>query len=1055
MPFPFTHLHTHSHYSLLGAVPKIKALVERAKKDGMHSLALTDNGNMYGAIEFYDVCTKNDIKPILGIDAYLASRTRFDKERENDLMRHRIVLLAENNVGYKNLIRLVTASYTEGFFFRPRLDKELLLKYREGIIALLPAHGGEHLSSIQGTDEEKTSHILLEYKDIFGEKNTFLEITMHPELEGHSYLMEKVKEIGKKTGIQCVASHNIFYLEPQDREAREVMLKIQNDTTPEEEGFFEDEDFSFIDTKEAQKRFKNDSLLLQNTEDIAQRCHISIELGKWYFPDLPILSGRTPEAELEFLAKEGVEWRGMKYEGKVKERLDYELSVIQTKGYSVYFLAVADLLREARERKILTTIRGSVAGSLVTYATGITNVNPLKLNLPFERFLNPHRPSAPDIDMDFADNRRDEIIAYAKEKYGKENVAQIGTFGTMMARAAVRDVARALGYSYGIGDKIAKAIPFGSQGFPMTISHALKTEKEFLSLYKKDPDTKKIVDLAKKIEGCARHVGVHAAGVVIAPEPLENFVPIQPDPKGTGKYITQYDMHGVGEDGIGLLKFDFLGLKNLAIIANALLLVKEKKGKDIDIEKIPLDDRKTFEMLARGETGGVFQLNGTAMTHYLKELRPNRIEDINAMIALYRPGPMKNIPEYIARKQGRSPIKYFHPKAEDFLGPSYGILVYQDDLLFTALELAGYNWETVDKFRKAVGKKIPEEMAKQHVIFVEGCQKYSGMSKKDAEAIWDLFEPFQGYGFNKAHAASYGLVAYQTAYMKANYPQEYMTAILTADSKDIDKVSEGISECVRLDVPVLPPDVNESFETFTCVEHKGKECIRFGLNSIKNFGDAVAHHIIEEREKRGKFTSLENFLSRISERSFNKKSLEALIKCGALDCFHYSRGKLLANCEALLLFQREKREEQKQVSLFITKEVLTLKDANDPPKQTILEWEKEHLGLYVSGHPLDEHKERIEKLGTTIRSAKEMYCGKDTILAGLLTTVKPFTTKKGDKMAFITLSDKEDSIEGVIFPKTYEEKRDIIIPNKCVALKGKVTERNGERSFVVDKLRAL
>lgn len=1051
----FVHLHTHSHYSLLGAVPKVKALVAAAKEDGQTAMALTDNGNMYGAIEFYDVCTRNEIKPIIGIDAYIAARSRFDMDPEQDMRRHRLVLLAENNEGYKNLIRLVTASYNEGFFHRPRMDKELLERWSSGVIAIIPAHGGEHLGALRGDAPEEAQAIARSYKDIFGAHNTFLEITHHPELEGHEYYMEKVQALSAATEIPLVAAQNVYYLTPEDREAREVMLNIQSETTPEEEGYFEEEDFSFITQKEAAKRFKNEPDALARTEEIARRCTVEIELGTWYFPDLPIASGRTPDDELSHLAITGVEWRGMKYESVVKERLDYELKVIRDKGYSVYFLAVGDLLREARERGILTTIRGSVAGSLTTYTLGITNVDPLKLNLPFERFLNPHRPSAPDIDMDFADNRRDEMIAYTKEKYGKENVAQIGTFGTMMARAAVRDVARALGYPYGIGDKIAKAIPFGSQGFPMTIKKALEDEKEFIDLYKKDPDTKRIVDLARKIEGCARHVGVHAAGVVIAPESLDNFVPVQPDPKGTGKYITQYDMHGVGEDGVGLLKFDFLGIKNLAILADAVARVKERKKVQVDIENIPLDDKKTYEMLARGDTGGVFQLNGAAMTRYLKELAPNKIEDINAMIALYRPGPMKNIPEYIARKQGRAPVQYFHPKAEEFLGPSYGILVYQDDLLFTALELAGYNWETVDKFRKAVGKKIPEEMAKQHVKFVEGCIEHSGMNKKDAEAIWELFEPFQGYGFNKAHAASYGKVAYQTAYMKAHYPVEYMAAILTADSGDIEKVSEAVAECEHLGIRVLKPDVNESAENFTCVEHEGADCIRFGLGSIKNFGDAIAAHIMEEREEHGTFTSLGNFLSRIQDRAFNKKSLEALIKCGALDTFGHSRGQLLANMEALLAFQKEQHQEITQGSLFGIATELTLTAGSEATQKDMLSWEKELLGLYVSGHPLDAHTERIARLGTTVASVKAGYIGVEQIVAGILTHVKPFTTKKGDKMAFIEIADKTGSMEGVIFPKLYQAKRDVIVGDACVALKGKVNERNGERSFVVEGVRGL
>jgi DNA polymerase-3 subunit alpha len=836
------------------------------------------------------------------------------------------------------------------------------------------------------------------------------------------------------------------------------MIKIQNESTLEEEGFYEDENFSFVSQQKIEEYFPNDIEALQNTEKVAERCNVTITLGQWYFPKFTIASGRTPNEELMHVARTGLTWRNLPYEGALKDRLEYELEVIITKGYSTYFLAVADLLREAREKGILTTIRGSVAGSLVTYAMGITNVDPIRFNLPFERFLNPHRPSAPDIDMDYADNRRDEMIEYTKEKYGHKNVAQIGTFGTMMARAAVRDVARALGYPYGVGDKIAKAIPFGSQGFPMTIDTALSTEKEFATLYKKDKDVQKIVDLAKKIEGCARHVGVHAAGVVIAPEPLYEFVPVQPDPKGGGKFITQYDMHGVGEDGVGLLKFDFLGIKNLSILADAIARVKKRQGVNIDIENIPLDDKKTFVMLAEGDTGGVFQLNGTAMTRYLKELKPTRIEDINAMIALYRPGPMKNIPEYIARKQGRSPVHYFHPKARGFLEPSYGILVYQDDLLFTALELAGYNWETVDKFRKAVGKKIPEEMAKQHVIFVDGCQKHSAMSKKEAENIWNLFEPFQGYGFNKAHAASYGKVAYQTAYMKANFPVEYMAAILTADSGDIEKVSEGIVQCVKMGINVLKPDVNQSFGNFTVVEKDGKDAVRFGLNSIKNFGEGIAQIIINEREKNGPYTDLANFLTRIQDRNLNKKSLESLVKCGALDSFEYKRGRMLTYLEDLLSFNKDFAKEKTQSSLFASNDehkTLHLPEAEEALQSDMLKWEKELLGLYISGHPLDTHKERLASRHQTIADAKRGHAGIETVVGGILSEVKPFTTKKGDRMAFLKLSDYVDTMEAVVFPKTYTEYKEILQPEKCVVFKGRVNDRNGEKSFVVEKVKEL
>jgi DNA polymerase-3 subunit alpha len=630
-----------------------------------------------------------------------------------------------------------------------------------------------------------------------------------------------------------------------------------------------------------------------------------LDLGKAYFPQFDIPSGKSAEEELRFLAEQGLVEKKIQESPEVRERIEYELNVINSKGYPSYFLVVADLLRFAKENGILTNTRGSAAGSLVSYLVGITTVNPLEYLLPFERFLNPDRPSLPDIDMDFADTRRDEVIAYAKRKYGEDRVAQIGTFGTMMAKGSIRDVARALNYPYTVGDRIANMVPLGAQGAPMTINHAIELVPELKKAYETESDTKRIIDLAKKMEGCVRHISVHAAGIVIAPSALSDFTPIQFDPKGGG-IITQYDMYNI-EDA-GLPKFDFLGIRNLSILERAVFLVKQIRGINTDLSKIPLDDSKTFTLLTHGETIGLFQLNGGGMTKALMELKPSTIHDINAMIALYRPGPMAIIDEYIARKHGKKKITFYHPKMEKFLKDSYGLLVYQDDLLYTAIELAGYSWGEVDKFRKAVGKKIPEEMAKQHVYFVEGCKKHSAMTEKEAEFIWDLFEPFQGYGFNKAHAASYGAVAYQTAYMKANYTVEYMTAVLSAESGDTEKIATIVRECKRMNIDVLAPSVTGSFGDFTVIQNEPKDgkmgIIRFGLFTIKNLGVEIANSIIDERKENGPFLSLTDFLKRIQHKNFNKKSLEALIQSGAMDEFG-ERGALFANTERMLEFNNQ------------------------------------------------------------------------------------------------------------------------------------------------------
>ncbi len=1072
----FSHLHVHSHYSLLNALPKIDALVNEAKKNEMSALALTDNCNLYGAIEFFEACKKKEIKPIIGIDAYLASRSRLDKQAGIDKERYRLVLLAENETGYKNLIQLVTLAHLEGFYYKPRIDRELLEKYNEGLIAILPSFSSDILQSLKLANFDQANERLSWYKKTFGKDNFFFEITHHPEIKGHDEDMRKIQIFVKENKMQVVASHDVYYISPEDRVARQTLIAIQAQNDEKIE--IKDEDFSFISGKKAKEYFKDLPEALENNQKIADRCNLEISIGKWFMPNFPIPKNSTYDKEFRKFVNDGLEKRKLKKTPEIIERMEYELKVIEDKGYATYFLVVADLLRYAHEHGILTTIRGSVAGSLVTYLAGITNVNPIEYNLPFERFLNPFRPSAPDIDMDFADNRRDEMIDYARSKYGLDKVAQIGTFGTMMARGSVRDVTRALGFPYTLGDSIAKLIPMGAQGFPMTIDRAMKEEPELKSRYETEADVKTIIDMAKKIEGCARHISVHAAGVVISPTPLTDYVPLQYDTKGQEngqhKIITQYDMHSVGEDGVGLLKFDFLGIRNLSILADAVKITQKIEGVKIDIENIPVDDKKTYEMLARGETVGLFQLNGDGMTRALKELIPTTIHDINVMVALYRPGPMDNIKEYIERKHGKKKVIYLHPKMKDFLDRTYGVLVYQDDLLMTAIHVAGYDWAEVDKFRKAVGKKIPEEMAKQHVKFVEGCQTHGGMSKQKAEELWQLFEPFQGYGFNKAHAASYGKVAYQTAYMKANFPAIYMSAVLTAESGNIEMISEIIQECKRMQIPILPPDVNQSFEGFSVISaHAGTEAarkiaaagnvkvdsIRFGLTTIKNFGEGVATSIIEERKANGPFKSLSDFLSRIKDKNLNKKSLESLIKAGALDSFG-DRALLLHNLDRLLTFNKEERsKESEQDSLFggqTEAAEIKLEPAPKSNEADKLLWEKELLGLYISGHPLESFKEKLENKENNIKKLKENGKERESVVfGGIVEGIKSVMTKKGEKMIFLSIADLTDTIEAVAFPKVFEEFEDLLTPESCIVVKGTFSMRNGEKSVLIDKVKLM
>ncbi len=1073
----FVHLHVHSHYSLLNALPKIPDLVATAKKFEMPALALTDNSNLYGTIEFYKECKKAGIKAIIGIDAYVAIRTRHNKEARVDSVRNRLVLLAQNENGYKSLIKLVTLAHLEGFYYKPRIDKELIEKYSDGLLAISPSFSGDIAVAVSNDDQEKAKDLIAWYKKIFGADRFYIEITHHPEIEGHEEKMRSLVDIAKETKTPIVAAHDVYYLDRKDRRARDTLVSIQNIDFSERNtgGIGESkEDFSFISQGEAEKFFKALPEALENSLKISEMCNLELPLGKWLFPNFIVESGLSHDEELRRLVFEGMKIRGIKEAPEVLERIEYELKVIKDKGYAPYFLVVEDLLNYAHEHNILTTIRGSVAGSLVTYLARITNVNPLTYKLPFERFLNAERPSAPDIDMDFADNRRDEVIDYAKRKYGADKVAQIGTFGTMMARGAVRDVTRALGYPYPLGDKIAKLIPIGAQGFPMTINRAFDEVPELKELYKADKDVQEIIDMAKKIEGCARHISVHAAGVVISPIPLTEVVPLQFDTKETGNIITQYDMHSIDENNAGLLKFDFLGIKNLAILADAVSLVGKLEGISIDIENIPVDDKRTFEMLARGETIGLFQLNGSGMTRFLKDLKPSTIFDINAMVALYRPGPIESIPQYIERKHNPALVTFLDPRMKDILSQSYGVITYQDDVMLIAIELAGYSWLEADKLRKAMGKKIPEEMQAQKEKLLNGLIK-KGMSKEKSEKLWKLIEPFAAYGFNKAHAASYGKVAYQTAYMKANFPTIYMSAVLTADSGDVEKIAEIIAECKRMGIAVLAPSINESFGGFTVVRDSEvtrgvadkttdstAEKIRFGLHTIKNLGEGIADTIISERKKNGRFKSLADFLDRIKDKNLNKKSLEALIKSGAMDELG-ERGEMLGNIDQILEYNKEKNKSPEgQDSLFglfsDTSSVpqLKLSPVRAATQEEKLAWERELLGLYISGHPLDRFKEKLVSRDSNISKTKETAKeGMTVVIGGLIEEVKEINTKNGDVMVFLKITDLGGNIEAVAFPRTLTEYKNILVPEQCVAIKGKISHRNGAVSIIVEKAKVL
>lgn len=1056
----FIHLRNHTHYSLLNALPKVGELIKAAKGNNMSHVAITDYSNMYGTIEFFQKCQKEKIKPIIGVEFSLKFSERT----------FQTVLIARNLEGYKNLMRIVSIVNVENPL-TPTLSEDILVTYKKGITVLSGGARGD-ISNLLIINEKDADDRLAFYKEHFGD-NFYLEINPQIGMDHGLEMREKTIEYARKTNTPLVATFNTHYIHDTDKSAHKTLYMVHGDlhSSDEYNHLFQKDSFSFVDTETAKKVFADTPEAITNTVKIAESCVLEIPLGDWVFP--AIEHTKSYNEDVRDLAYAGLEVRKMELTDTVRTRLDYELKVIADKGYSPYFLVVYDLLRFSRENGILTNIRGSVAGSLVTYLLRITKCNPLEYKLPFERFLNPERPSAPDIDMDYSDTRRDEVIDYARRKYGIDNVAQIGTFGTMMARGAVKDVARAMKYPYMVGDRISKLIPPPKQGFPVTIKGALEEIPELKELYDTDREVQTILDMAQKVEGCARHISVHAAGTVISPAPLWEWTPIQKDPKG-GKIITQYDMYTI-EDA-GLLKFDFLGIRNLTILGDAIRIVKENYNLDVDIEEISLSDTKTFDMLSRGETMGLFQLNGSGLTRFLKELKPNTIFDINAMVALYRPGPLEMIPEYIKRKQNPSLIEYLDPRLEPILDQSFGVIVYQDDVMLIAIHLAGYSWLEADKLRKAMGKKIPAEMQAQKEKLLTGFVEH-GLSVKKGQKLWELIEPFAAYGFNKAHAASYGRVAYQTAYMKANFPVAYMTAIMTNESGDVEKIAEIVSECKRMNVKVLPPNVNTSEGGFTIVsnlhstdynntnldtniisDNKNNEEILFGLYTIKNLGVDISDAIIAERKANGKYKSFEDFILRITHKNLNKKSLEALTKCGALDDL-VERGEVLENLESILEFHKHVvKDNVMQDSLFGGMETssFTMKKSTPISQEQKLSWEKDLLGLFVSGFPLDPWKEKLEARGINIDKVHhDVPDGKEVSLGVIIENIKLTKTKKGDIMALVRLRDYRSTIEVAIFPETYKKYKSLVIIDIPLVVRGKVSTRNGEKTIAIDEIRAL
>lgn len=1083
MASDFIHLHLHSEYSLLDGLSKTSKLMKRLKELDMDSCAITDHGVMYGAIEFYKEARKNEIKPIIGMEAYTTlgdhkSRGEVEKTRNNHLL-----LLAKDEEGYKNIMKLTSIAHTEGYYYRPRFTRTLLEKYSKGIICTSACPAGEVGSLLIDGQYEKAKDTAKWFLDVFG-KDYYLEIqrhryeefipqAIHPDIaaeltkmkDSEKIMNEGVVKLSRELGIPLVATNDAHYINQIDSTAQDVLVCVSTGKQVADTKrirFVDNPTFYVKSADEMKELFPDFPDAIANTRKIADSCDLVIStLGKWFFPKYELPEGVTAEQRLTDLAYSKMKERGLESVQAI-ERIEHELGIINQKGYASYFLIVCDMVNWANTEGIITNTRGSAAGSFVSFLLGITTVNPLVYYLPFERFLNPFRPTPPDIDFDVSDSRREEVIEYISRTYGHDKVAQICTFGRMLARAAVRDVARVLGYPYATGDKISKLVPPPKQGFPVSIPIALEKSPELKALYDADRDTKKIIDLAHAVEGSARHLSVHAAGVVVAPSTLTDFTPIQNDSPNGEKMVTQYEMHAC--EDVGLIKFDILGIRNLSILGSAIDIVKKRRDIKIDLHQIPLDDTKTFEMLSHGDTMGVFQLSSSGMTRYLKELKPNKIEDLMAMVALYRPGPMAVIPEYIARKNNPALISYLDSRMEKFLGASYGLIVYQDDLLFCALDLAGYTWEEADKFRKAVGKKIPEEMAAQKDKFTKGIVA-NGQTQKFADNLWLLFEPFQSYGFNKAHAASYGMVAYYTAYMKANYPHEYMTALLSCESGDTEKISEGVNECRRLGIKVLTPDINESDTDFTIVENEDSLdglAIRFGLSAIKNVGQAAIESILEAREL-GVFLSIADFLGRVEGRKVNKKVLESLIKVGALTRFG-NRAALLAAIDEIRSRVKPK-EATAQQDLFglindeqeaASETVYTIvSDVPEMPDSEIENLERELLGFSLSAKPISESIGVLSAYGTIkIGDLLETDDYPELIkIACVVTETRSVVTKKtAAKMAFCKVEDGTGTLSCVVFPKLYATTEHLFVNMMPLLLTGKIENRDDEKNFLVESV---
>jgi len=1060
----FVHLHNHTEYSLLDGLCKIKPLVKKAKELGMKAIAITDHGVMYGVIKFYNACLEIGIKPIIGCEVYLAARSRFDKQPRVDADQAHLVLLAKNFKGYQNLMELVTKAHLEGYYYKPRIDLELLKEHHQGLIASSACLQGQVPNLIMHDKYKEAKKKAQEYLDIFG-PDFYLEVMHHPKIKPQEKTNKGIVKLSRELGIPLIATNDVHYIEEEDAEAQDVLLAIQTQKTVDTPGrltMLDSPDFHLRTPEEMAKIFSELPDALKNTVKIADKCNLKIPIGQKVYPPYSIPKGETAESHLRKLVKENTHYRYSKIDKEIKKRIEYELGLITKMGYSEYFLIVQDFVNWAKKQGIrVGPGRGSVAGSVVAYILRITSIDSIYHKLPFERFLNPERMSTPDIDLDFPDDRRDEVIDYVRKKYGEDRVAQIITFGTMEARMAVRDVARALGYPYSTGDRVAKMI-MARPGRKITLSKAMEENPDLKSAYDSEPDIKKIVDLATKLTGVARHASTHAAGVVISDEPMVHYTPLQRETKGGEGVCTQYDMYAldlnVSDNALGLLKIDFLGLRNLTTLEKARDFVKATKGIEVDISEIPLDDPKVYKMLSRGDTTGVFQMESQGMRRVAKKLKPERFSDISAMVALYRPGPMQFIDEYINGKHNPRAIRYPHPDLEPLLSETYGIAVYQEQVMEIPLVMAGYTLGEGDILRRAIGKKKIELMNKEKERFTKRALKRK-YTKAVIENVWSLIERFAGYGFNKAHSVSYAMIAYQTAWMKVNYPVQFMAALLSAEAasgsqqaKEI-KIPMAIAECQKMKLKVLPPDINLSQEGFTLEKDKeslGGLAIRFGFSAIKNVGGAAMEEILTIRKKGGDFSSLADFCQRTSPQKINKKVLESLIKAGALDNFG-KRAAMISSLDRIrqVAEAEHKRKTDGQASLFAannprTSFTIELPEVEEFALEEILEFEKQLFGFFLTADPVQKELTKFLCLSTHKLDQIEDEVGNKVRIVGTITNIRTTLTKaKQQEMAFVTVRDDLGQVDIVIFPNIFAESQECLSPSAIILVEGRVDRRRG------------